>query len=283
MFKRIFGFHSLLAIVVFIDLIHAASKIETSERKLSRKRRYLIFPMGSSLQLGNILTIHNIYGQRLISLVLYFIQVYDSVLTIPDYSIYVLTGVTVALAWGLPDKPIYPETDFMEQHENERISSLQRNDKNVTKSDGNGEIRVSTPPPTTGNNRPNPAHTSQNDDVNKIVNRISNFYKYFQRRKPDSYYSHRTPLNPANYNRKESCNNRYCANGNYYSYGNNPNSGGYNATNVRPPYSASYDAIRRYDGFEGYMNDISFQPWAKTGSNLAKSTTVPPTTTSTTT
>lgn len=59
--------------------------------------------------------------------------VYDSVITIPDYTIYVVTGVTCALAWGLPDQPIYPEDDLMHRYEQGDLPGLQyRNDVNVT-------------------------------------------------------------------------------------------------------------------------------------------------------
>lgn len=58
---------------------------------------------------------------------------YDSVVTIPDYTIYVVTGVTCALAWGLPDQPIYPEDDLMHRYEQGGLPGIQyRNDVNVT-------------------------------------------------------------------------------------------------------------------------------------------------------
>ncbi|XP_005188035.1 uncharacterized protein LOC101901708 [Musca domestica] len=50
--------------------------------QLSRKRRYLEFPEGSSFQL-----------------------VYDLIVGIVDYTNYLILGVTVALAWELPSKP----------------------------------------------------------------------------------------------------------------------------------------------------------------------------------
>ncbi|XP_053966960.1 uncharacterized protein LOC128868658 [Anastrepha ludens] len=52
------------------------------DRLLSRKRRYLIFPEGSSFQL-----------------------VYDGIYGIVDYTNYLILGITVALAWELPSKP----------------------------------------------------------------------------------------------------------------------------------------------------------------------------------
>lgn len=59
--------------------------------------------------------------------------VYDSAVTIPDYTIYVVTGVTCALSWGLPDQPIYPEDNLMQHYEDGELPGLQyRNDVNVT-------------------------------------------------------------------------------------------------------------------------------------------------------
>lgn len=61
MFNGSYTFHLLFLAVLSIALIHAQStadketgRNEKGDRKLSRKRRYLIFPTGSSIQLGNI-------------------------------------------------------------------------------------------------------------------------------------------------------------------------------------------------------------------------------------
>lgn len=66
MFNRNFIFHLLLLLTFFISSMHAISRMDAGQpvsgqkveqRKLSRKKRYLIFPTGSSIQLGNILKV----------------------------------------------------------------------------------------------------------------------------------------------------------------------------------------------------------------------------------
>lgn len=58
-------------------------------------------------------------------ILLFLFLVYDSVVTIPDYTLYVVTGVTTALAWPLPSNPIYPDDEF---HRYE-LSENRRHDK----------------------------------------------------------------------------------------------------------------------------------------------------------
>lgn len=47
---------------------------------------------------------------------------------------YVVTGVTVALAWGLPFKPFYPDADLSEQYADGYLPLFPRNDENITDS-----------------------------------------------------------------------------------------------------------------------------------------------------
>lgn len=54
----------LLLAAICMDSLHAQTDEQTwpnekEDRKLSRKRRYLVFPAGSSLQLGKKIPMHN--------------------------------------------------------------------------------------------------------------------------------------------------------------------------------------------------------------------------------
>ncbi|XP_055305020.1 uncharacterized protein LOC129569832 [Sitodiplosis mosellana] len=229
------------------------------ERKLSRKKRYLIFPTGSSIQL-----------------------VYDQTITIPDYTLYVTTGITVALAWGLPDKPVYPEQELMERYENGSLPLLLREDKNFTDANRKGETAAAI----VSSNKI-PSYSNQYYNGSGIMNGIANYYKYFQqRRKPDSYYFGNSPLSPTNYNKKSYCNNgRNCVHNNehsisYYTNGKDKTND-YNSYNVRPPYAATYDEGNRYGAFMKYMNDTYFKPWLESTTQM-KYTTVSPDSKSTT-
>lgn len=195
---------------------------------------------------------------------------YDSTITIPDYTLYVTTGITVALAYGLPDKATYPETELMEQYEGGRLPLLIRKDENVTESNGNGEIQV----PTTPTNHPSSMYSSYYRNGSTFANQIANYYKYLQRRKPDSYYFGNSPLNSANYGKNEYFN----ANRNKYNQ-NNLKSSSYTSYNVRPPYSATFDKTKQNDAFTKYMSETYFKPWIETSFSQTKSTTVPPKTT----
>lgn len=281
MFNGSYTFHLLFLAVFFIALIHDAQSTadeetgrnEKGDRKLSRKRRYLIFPTGSSIQLGNIQT--QVLHSKKLNWFYAFPLVYDATYTVPDYTLYITTGITVALAYGLPDKPTYPETELMERYENGSLPLIQyRTDKNVTGSSGDGEIKANSKLNTSSS-----SYTKYDYNGNDAVNRIANYYKYFQRRKPDSYYFGKSPFNPANYNRKVYCNNRNCAyHGNMSYYSNdkdNRQSSAYNSYNVRPPYSATVGAGSQYDAFTKYMSETYFKPWIETSFSQVKSTAIP--------
>ncbi|XP_017968475.1 uncharacterized protein LOC108659850 [Drosophila navojoa] len=60
----------------------ASSRTMQTQELLSRKRRYLVFPEGSSFQM-----------------------VFDEIICVVDYTNYLVLGITVALAWELPSKP----------------------------------------------------------------------------------------------------------------------------------------------------------------------------------
>lgn len=199
----------------------------------------------------------------LIDFEFYFILVYDSTVTIPDYTLYVTTGVTVALSYGLPDKPVYPEEELMKQYEMGRLPLLLRNDENVTETNEKGEIQVSTTPSST---------VLDTASGNQIANY---YYKYFQQRKPDSYYFGNSPLNTAQNFNKYDCNNRNCT---YNGYRDNLKESDFNSNNVRPPYSPTFKT-KPNNAFVNYMNDKYFKPWTKTSFYQTKTTKVPTSTT----
>lgn len=124
-----------------------------STKILSRRRRYLIFPSGSSLQL-----------------------VYCGIFPVVDYTNLFILGLTTALAWELPDQPTYVDDTLMEGYENGTLPLLDRND--------NGELSdanlIDTKPPI-------------NNFINEIkhFNDLDHKYdSYYNRPKyPDNYYS----------------------------------------------------------------------------------------------
>lgn len=239
----------LLLLTISMQSLLALSTVDdrpvnkNSERNLSRKRRYLIFPVGSSIQMRNVLINSNCFACEIDFFVV--IPVYDQTITIPDYTLYVTTGVTVALAYGLPDKPTYPDEELREVYENGTLPLLlRRNDQNVTKHQDNAMNLTMT------------NHYNGSD----FANWMTNYYKYYiQNRKQNSYYFGNSPLNPSNhktYNQQYYSENRY-----------------YNKHNIiRPPYSASYDESNQFDAFAKYMYDTYFK------SHASSTTTPKPTT-----
>lgn len=227
---------------------------EGSGSKLSRQRRYLIFPTGSSVQLGNhiplLIQSESILSLKKVSvnfkcLFLLFVAVYEFGVSIPDYTFYLTTGITVALAWNLPDKPTIPEHKY-----DDRVQ-IHRLDGNDTTASG-----------TINNNS-----TFLKPNENDIVNRIANYAKYyFQNRRRDSYYFGRNPLFDLNQSeRKRPCNNKNssCSNRgypNYYyssNYGNDIRKG----ISIRPPHSPSTFFPAKPSTNANYMIARYFKPW----------------------
>lgn len=229
-------FWMLLFYVGGISSAHGKDKTERKpERILSRKRRYLIFPPGSSYQLGepdfHTLNVHVFFIYLLI-----LILVYDSVITIPGWTYYAVTGVTAALAWGLPDKPTYPDQELMEKYDNGSLPLLQyRKDGNITESNHKGEIVVNSTPKYLNNNN----HTYYYRKTN-FSNYIKNYNSFSQnRRKPASNTSF--PFN--------------------------------NGLNIRPPISSNYyNASKHYDAFTNYMMKNYFKPWIESDAYKPKAT-----------
>ncbi|KAL5274675.1 hypothetical protein ACFFRR_001013 [Megaselia abdita] len=78
---------------------------KNAKRILSRKRRYLVFPEGSSFQV-----------------------VWDGIIPIVDYTNYLILGITVALAWELPSKPPSEIIEELQDKLNDGTLGLHRND-----------------------------------------------------------------------------------------------------------------------------------------------------------
>lgn len=242
-----------------------ASDVGKSDKILSRKRRYLIFPKGSSIQLGKRVTIN---GFRFFSFFvqindpfrfLFFLHilVYDSVVTIPDYTIYVVTGVTCALAWGLPDQPIYPEDDLMHRYEDGGLPGIQyRNDVNVTEN-----VPVTKP------TRAPSSKTATKIDNRTLMNLIRLFYSS-ARQTSHPNVSSLMPNYPNAFG------------GNYYhwnaslpnkasnriTFSNGPSKTNYYDTHPPTALSQSHAAIdyvnrNANNPFKKYMADTYFEPW----------------------
>lgn len=134
-----------------IQLCKGSSMEEGNERTLSRRRRYLIFPEGSSLQIGKIDEIvvyvcvcMYVCPTKLVNveLKLYcamngvfiflirFSLVYDTYHPVVDYTNLLVVGITGALAWELPTKPVYPEEKLQEIYKNGSLPLLRRNGNN---------------------------------------------------------------------------------------------------------------------------------------------------------
>lgn len=224
-----------------------------SEKRLSRKRRYLIFPDSSSLQLGNV----NLSNRRLLlvgrkHLKFNFISfvsprhtiVYDSTITIPDHTLYVTTGVTCALAWGLPTTPSYPDVDFAEKEDEVAVDENDRHDKNRTDT-------------TVTNTIPSQAY-----NTSSIENMLWKYFNYLQHRRPDSYY-----LENASHCADGRCSYNKDTHTYNYTYGGSA-TGSNSMSNQYPiPYSSDYDRYHKYEAFTKYMVQNYFKPWMQYNAN----------------
>lgn len=89
-------------------LNESASRTMQTQELLSRKRRYLVFPEGSSFQMGKSLPFS--LPPNDVIYVLHLFRsvpsaVFDEIICMVDYTNYLVLGITVALAWELPSKP----------------------------------------------------------------------------------------------------------------------------------------------------------------------------------
>lgn len=99
---------------------------------LSRQKRYLIFPEGSSLQLGKL----NQFVPSVSFVIAYFFDiysfsiVYDQIVPIVNNENFIIFGLTVAMAWELPSKPSYPaETDKISRKKYDKKKTTIKDDE----------------------------------------------------------------------------------------------------------------------------------------------------------
>lgn len=60
-----------------------------------------------------------------------FFIVYDTYHPVVDYTNLIVVGITGALAWELPTKPVYPDEELQEIYKNGSLPLLRRNDGDV--------------------------------------------------------------------------------------------------------------------------------------------------------
>lgn len=200
------------------------------------------------------------------------ILVYDSAVTIPDYTLLVVTGVTCALAWGLPFKPTYPEEELQEKYKMGQLPLLNRNDKNITDTNYTDDHRKRT-------NTSSSAITATPNRINltqqHLLKLFQSFYENYPNhqnsfgynsgyannniRKVDSYYfgngknSQINSTNDRNWHTKNSLNHFYDRN--------------YNAINsnhvsfVKHPNMVESFKRNPYAEFANYLTQTYFRPW----------------------
>lgn len=203
----------------------------------------------------------------------------------------VTTGVTAALAWGLPDKPVYPDEELMQKYEDGHLPLLEnRNDKNVTETKKKVAITSSNDHNVALMNWFKQLHNyaqyankmylssaassdSNYKNNNNIFNNgsaISNYYNYFRNRRPDSYYFGNYAANGSTKKVDDFyCNGGKCAynpkishtvaDSDQSTYNKRPYS-------VQPPYLS-----KNYDPLTKYISKAYFEPLLE--SNLPYATT----------
>ncbi|XP_062124795.1 uncharacterized protein LOC133837897 [Drosophila sulfurigaster albostrigata] len=201
----------------------SASGTRQTEVLLSRKRRYLVFPEGSSFQM-----------------------VFDEIICVVDYTNYLVLGVTVALAWELPSKPPSEAVKDLLTKLDEGTLDISRNDtvSNITYVDDapKPDLQASN----INNYKPNYINLS-----NKGIGRPSY----------NSYYSSspvfRTPMHPSHqysdsFYRKPNIPARRKDNY-YYSYNSSPTR--YPFDNWSQPYSPAQNTRFPYWALASHLKD----------------------------
>lgn len=190
----------------------------------------------------------------------------------------------MALAWPLPDKPTYPDFEYLERHHNLSQSQVQhRNDKNVSESNSVSYkgIVISTSDAITKQSNTSTNYLIHPHGDANITNRISNYFKYLQSYKSDPPYFRNSSISNANYNRKVDYNNQNCTHHESISHYSNDNdnrkSCAYNSSNVHFPYSVAFGTGTPSNNvFHKYMIETLLKPWMKSSSlSHMKSTAIP--------
>lgn len=149
--------------------------------------------------------------------------VWDQDIYISNYGQYLLTGMTVALAWELPSQPTYPEWEQVGTPNAEpESSSSMENQKYVNSSEPNQTIQSE-------NSAPNQKSTRQDQEVD-FKNHVRNYYEFLK-----NSYQNQFDKNLLK-NREKS-------------------------TDIIFPYSPDYNASNDFDAFAHYMIRSYFEPW----------------------
>lgn len=102
-----------------------------------------------------------------------FYIVYDQIIPIVDYTNLFIFGITTALAWELPDKPVYPG----KQHENDSTPLLQRLDNDVKEDPVSDNIENDIAPPESFANDYNYQDSYYNNKWTKNSNKFDYYFK----------------------------------------------------------------------------------------------------------
>ncbi|KAH8359127.1 hypothetical protein KR093_004485, partial [Drosophila rubida] len=209
----------------------SASGTKQKEALLSRKRRYLVFPEGSSFQM-----------------------VFDEIICVVDYTNYLVMGITVALAWELPSKPPSEALEDLLNKLEDGTIDVSRNDtaSNITYVDD-----AAQPAPQSDNNnnnsyKPNYINLSNGGGGSNSYNSYYSSSPVFRtpmhpsHQYADSYYKRPRPSAPAR--RKDNY---------YYSYNSSPESNPFDnwsqaqspVQNTRYPYWALASHLRQRQNF----------------------------------
>ncbi|XP_070063566.1 uncharacterized protein [Drosophila virilis] len=139
----------------------ARSQTIQTQELLSRKRRYLIFPEGSSFQM-----------------------VFDEVICVVDYTNYLVLGITVALAWELPSKP---PSEALE----DLLDKLEDGTIDVSRNDTVSNITYVDDAQKPTNNQNNNSYTPNYINLSNGAGGSSNYNSYYS-----SSPVFRTPMHP---------------------------------------------------------------------------------------
>ncbi|KAH8414060.1 hypothetical protein KR222_003775 [Zaprionus bogoriensis] len=146
----------------FEQLVEAKLNDSSSGQLLSRQRRYLVFPEGSSFQM-----------------------VFDEIICVVDYTNYLVVGITAALAWELPSKPPSEAFEDLLNKLNEGTIDVSRNDtvSNITYVDDTTKSKTITK----DKSRFRPSYIN-------LSNVMPNYNSYYS-----SFPIFRTPMHPSHH------------------------------------------------------------------------------------
>lgn len=125
-----------------VTSLNSNYKNHVRAQPVSRRRRHLIFPAEASLQMSNNINIIDLHISKFKvkskwNFTFFLNAVYDQIIPIVDYTNLLILGVTCALAWELPDKPVHASEELMNQYQNGTLPLLLRMDENITETTNN--------------------------------------------------------------------------------------------------------------------------------------------------